>query len=325
MPGISETRTLDAVLTTTMDNYRKTLYDNIFDNYPLLSWTNGKLGQAMRGGSIKRVLDGGNSIYEHLLYGTNSTAKSYSGAESLDTTTQDGMTMANFVWKQYAATISITGIQKRNNSGEAAMINLLESKIKQAEMSLKDLMSQGAWGDGTGNGAKVLTGLQAIVSATTSLGGINPTTYTWWKSNVTSTAGSFAAGGLGKMRTTFNTLSMGNDKPDIIFCDQNVYEYYEAALQPIQRITNTKAADGGFENLTFKGIPIIFDRDCPSGYMYFLNSKYLNLVVHRDADMATTPFITTVDQDITSSKILFQGNMTTNNRRMLGVITGFTA
>ena len=86
MGGIAESRTWDSLLTTTLANYRKTLVDNIFDDYPFLSYINGKLGKAMRGGSIKRTEAGGESIVEHLLYAMNSTVKSYAGAETLDTT-----------------------------------------------------------------------------------------------------------------------------------------------------------------------------------------------------------------------------------------------
>ncbi len=84
MAGLSETRVSDSLLTTTLANYREKMVDNIFDVYPLLSWLNGKLGNAMRGDSVKRTLDGGESIVEHLLYGQNSTVKSYAGSESLD-------------------------------------------------------------------------------------------------------------------------------------------------------------------------------------------------------------------------------------------------
>ena len=78
-------------------------------------------------------------------------------------------------------------------------------------------------------------------------------------------------------------------------------------------------------NLTFKGIPVIFDRDCTSGYMYFLNSNNINLVVHQDADFSTGPFVTPENQDVSTAMVLFQGNLTTNNRRKLGVLTGITA
>ena len=325
MSGITESRTYDSLLTTTLANFREKLVDNIFDNFPLLSWLNGQLGQAMRGNSVKRVIDSGESIVEHILYGVNSTAKSYSGAETLDTTLQEGMTIARFNWKQYSASIGITGLEKRSNQGEAAIIRLLESKTQQSVMSLRDQLSQGAWSDGTGNSSKDLTGLQAIVDSTTTVGGLAPATFTWWAANETASAGSFAATGLEKMRTTYNTISYGNDKPDAIFTDQDVFEYFEKALQPQERYSNTNAANSGFANLTFKGIPLLWDRDCPDKEMYFLNSKYLNLVVHRDADISTGPFQTPENQDVSTAQILFQGNMTTNNRRMLGKITGFSS
>ena len=227
-------------------------------------------------------------------------------------------------WKQYAASIGITGLEKRSNQGEAQMIRLLEAKATQAEMSLRDKMSRDAFSDGTDNSSKALTGLEAIVSTTTTLGGLAPATFDWWKSTVTA-SGSFAAQGISDMRTLYNTLSYGNDRPDFIVTDQNVFEYYEAALQPQERYVNTKAADAGFMNLTFKGIPITFDRDCTAGNMYFLNSRYMTFTTHRDADFSTGEFIIPVGQDVSTALILFQGNMTTNNRRMMGKLTGMTS
>jgi hypothetical protein len=286
---------------------------------------NGKLGTAMRGSSVKKVLDGGESIVVHLLYEKNSAVKSYSGAEQLDTTLQEGMTIGRFNWKQYAVPVGITGLERRSNQGDAALIGLLEAKTNQSTMSLRDTLSVDAFGDGTSNGSKVLGGLQAIVSTTTTLGGLAPATYTWWQGNVTTSAGSFAATGLAKMRTTFNNITFGNDKPDFIVTDQTTFERYESALQPQERYQNTTAANSGFANLTFKAQTIMFDRDCTAGYMYFLNSKYLNWTVHRDADIKPGPFVTPENQDVSTAMILLQGNMTTNNRRKLGVIQGFTA
>lgn len=325
MAGLSETRTYDSLLTTTLANYRKQMVDNIFNDYPFLSYINGKLGKAIRGESIKRTVDGGESIVEHLLYEKNTTVKSYAGAETLDTSLQEGHTIARYNWKQYAGSVVFTGLEKRSNQGESGMINLLTAKMKQTEMSLKDRMATDAFGDGTGNGGKNLTGLQALISATATVGGLSPTTYTWWKADVTASAGSFAATGPDKMRTTFNNVTYGNDKADSIFTTQTVFEYYEKYLQPQERFQSNTAADAGFMNLTFKGVPIIFDRACPSGYMYFLNSKYLSFVVHSDADFSTGPFTTPENQDVATAQILFQGNLTTNCRRKLGLITGFTA
>jgi hypothetical protein len=69
----------------------------------------------------------------------------------------------------------------------------------------------------------------------------------------------------------------------------------------------------------------MFDRDATAGTVYFLNSQYINLCVHRDANFSTGKFIEPENQDATTAKILFQGNLTTNNRRMHGKLTGVTA
>lgn len=325
MPGIAETRTYNALLTTTLANYQKKMVDNIFDVYPLLSWLNGKLGEAMRGASVKKTLEGGESIVEHVLYEKNSTVKSYSGAETLDTTLQEGMTIARYEWKQYAGTVGITGRERRANMGEPALIRLLESKTKQTEMSMRDTLSIDAYGDGTGNGSKVLTGLQEIVSATGVLAGINPSTNAWWAAYSRLTAGSFAANGIKYMGVAFDNLSFGNDKPDFIVTDMATYGFYRDAAQPLERLQIAKVADLGFANLAFMTVPILFDRDCTAGYMYFLNSAYINLNVHKDADFKTGEFITPENQDVSTAKILFQGNLSVCDRRKHGVISGFTA
>jgi len=308
--GVTESREINDVLTTTMANYKNQLMDNIFDVTPLLSWMNGKLGVALRGNSVKRSLSGGESIVEQLLFEQNSTVDSYAGAGVLDTTLQDGMTIARYNWKQYAAATGITGLDKRNNKGEAQLIALLQSKADQTAMSLRDRLNRDAFADGTGNGGKNLTGLEALVDSTGTVGGLAQGTFSWWASEETA-GGSFAARGLNDMRTIYNTLSQGSDRPDFIITTQDVFEFYEKVLQPQERYSNTQAANSGFTNLTFKAIPMVFDRDCSSGVIYFLNSKYLNWVVHQEADMSIGPFVTPENHDVSTSQTIFQGNMTT--------------
>jgi hypothetical protein len=314
---------IDALLTTTLANYRETLIDNIFNDYPGLSYINGTLGRAL-GGSVKEVKDGGESIIEHILYELNSTVDSYSGYETLDVSPQEGMTLARYTWKQYSVAISISGLEERSNMGEAAMINLLKGKTMQAEMTLRDRMNRDLYSDGTGNGSKNLTGLDIIVDSTGTVGGLNQSTYSWWASTETA-SGSFAAQGLNDMMTTYLGISDGNDNADIILSPQNVWQFHWKALQPQERYSNTMAADAGFTNITFMGVPHVWDRDCTSGTAYFLNSRYLKFCVHRDADFSTSEFIRPQNQDARTAQILFQGNLITNNRRRHGKMTSITA
>lgn len=319
----------DSVLSTTLANYRPTLEDNIFKANPLLYWLAGQYpavpnAQNQSRGQ-KKTLPGGESIVIPLMYEQNTTVTNYSKYSPIDVTPQEGITSARFTWKQMAASISISGLEEAQNAeSDTRIINLLEAKTKQAEMSLGEQMDSQFFGAG-GDGTLAFTGLQSIVSTTGTLGGISRTGNPWWQAKVATSAGSFAAGGLAAMRTKFNDVSKGPDHPDLIMTDQTTFERYENILQPQERFTDSKTADGGFQNLKFKDAVVMYDFYCTAGSMYFLNSKYLNWNVHKDVDFATTAFVKPDNQDARVAQILVYGDLTVSNCQRQGLISGFTA
>lgn len=313
------------ILSTTLKKYQKTLTDNIHKSNAVFYQLKKMNGM--------REEDGGERIVEPLMYGKNTTAKSYSGYEALDTTPQTGIDSAEFNWKQYSVSISISGLEERQNAGTSRIINLLEAKTTQAEMSLTEALSVGLFSDGTGNGGKNLTGFQAMISASGTYGGISSSANTWWKAGVESSS---EALGLPKMRTAYNTSSVGGkDAPTLIVTTQTLFESYEALF------TNTAIsgggshfstpsegrktmADGGFQTLEFKGVPIVWDEQCPSGTMYFINSKHMKLVMHKNANFKTTDFVKPENQDARIAQILVQGNLTCNRRASFYALTAKT-
>ena len=58
------------------------------------------------------------------------------------------------------------------------MIDLLEAKTKQSEMSLRDMLSRHAFA--TNVGGNELDGLELIVDSTGTVGGLSQTTFPWW-------------------------------------------------------------------------------------------------------------------------------------------------
>ena len=81
----------------------------------------------------------------------------------------------------------------------------------------------------------------------------------------------------------------------------------------------------------FKQCPMYWDRDCPVGTVYGLNSKYIALVGHTDRWFKQSPFsdgpraaaggnATTVDARY--SMITTFGNLTVSNRAAHFVVTG---
>jgi hypothetical protein len=307
----------DTLLATTLANYRDQLTDNIFTARPLTY-------HLMDKGRI-RMLDGGTKIVEPLIYGQNSTVGSYSGYDTISLTAQEGISAAEYDWKQYAASIAISGIEEAKNNGEAAILNLLEAKVMQAEESMREGFNQMFFGDGTGNSGKNWNGLGNLIESGNTVGGINSATgqgNDWWRSYEENTAAVLT---LAQMATAYNSVSVGNDHPDMVLTTQTLFEKYESLLQPQLRYTDTKTADAGFQNLLFKAAPVTYDAHAPAGTVFFLNSKYLTLVGHSGKWFSQTEFVRPENLDARYALIMCYGNLTCRNRAKQGKLTAKTA
>jgi hypothetical protein len=314
----------DEILSTTLANYRDQLTDNVFTARPLTY-------HLMDKGRI-RMVNGGTKIVEPLIYGQNSTVKPYSGYDSIDLTPQEGISAAEFEWKQYAASVAISGIEEAKNNGEQEVINLLEAKIMQAEESLREGFNRMFFGDGTDtlgaggtNSGKSWNGLGNLIESGNTVGGINSASgqgNDWWRSYEQNTAGALT---LAQMATAYNSVSVGNDHPDMVLTTQTLFEKYESLLQPQLRYTDAKTADAGFQNLLFKSAPVVYDVHAPTGTMFFINSKYISLVGHSEKWFANTPFVRPENMDARYALIMCYGNLTIRNRAKQGKLTAKTA
>jgi hypothetical protein len=305
----------DEILSTTIANHSSQMIDAIFTARPLAFF----LKQA---GQIKTI-SGGHKIVQPLMYAKNTTAGSYTGSDVLSTTAQSGITASEWEWKQYAASIVIEGLEEAQNSGEEQVIDLLESKVTQTTETILENMDEMFLDDGTGNGGKDWNGLKNLVASNSaSVGGINPATDTWWASSVNSSG---ITQTIALMNTMYNNISVGNDQPNLILTTQALYEGYEKLIQTNQRFQDTTAADAGFQNLMYKGAPILFDTYVDANYMYFLNTKYLRLIGHSANWFRATPFKQPDNQDIRVAQIICYGNLVALNRKRLGAFTNMTA
>lgn len=300
----------NSILTTTLAKYRNTLVDNVFKDRPLLNFLSSK-------GRI-RMIDGGESIVEQLIYAQNSTVASYSGYEPLDITPQEGLTAAVYPWRQLAASVAINGLEEAQNAGESRLIPLLKSKVMQAEESLKESLNEMLYADGTGNSGKDFLGLEALVDDAGIVGNINSATVgnEYWQSVVVDAAADTdTVRNDDEWTNAFYSASKGGgDAVDAMFTTQELFEHYESGLAPQLRFTSNDKADARFITLEFKGRPLYYDFYCPAGITYGINSKYMNLVGHRNVWFKNTPFKDAPDKDAKWSQILVYGNLTVSNR-----------
>jgi hypothetical protein len=314
----------DTILATTLKNYVPRLVDNVFTARVLVFF----LKQA---GNIRQV-GGGAKIVLPLIYAQNDTAGSYSGYDPIDTTPQEGISAAEYSWKQYAASIAINGLEEAQNAGEEQIIDLLEARMDNAEKSLMNTIAADCYSDGTANGSKVIGGLQYLVPDSVSsgtVGGIDQGTYTWWRSVVRDASSTLGAVTSANIKPHLNALHVqlvrGSDKPDLYIADDNYWTAYLESLQAIQQVTSDSSASAGFSSLKYMGADFVLDGGfgggCPENHCYALNTNYIFLRPH-----AARNFVPlgkgreSVNQDATVKLMAWAGNMTASVRFLQGVL-----
>jgi len=317
-PGLSE------IITTTLRNRSGVIADNMSENNALLY-------RLSKRGRIKPV-SGGRTIVQELMYAENSTFQRYSGYETLNISPSDVISAAEFDWKQASVAVTISGLEEAMNSGPDALLDLLETRIDNAEKTMQNNLSSDMYSDGTASSGKQIGGLQLLVADTVSsgtVGGINQGTYTFWRNQTYSatTSGGSAASAANiqrYMNTLYQRCSRQTDRPDLIICDTNYYNFYLSSLQSIQRITSDEMAQAGFQSLKYMGADVVFDGGigggCPSNHMYMLNTNYLFWRPHKSRNMVPLDRVSSINQDASVQLIIWMGNMTASNRQLQGVI-----
>ena len=298
------------LLTSTLEKRpKKEVADAIFNRIPTFEYLNSK-------GKI--MLDGGASIVVPLETATNSTAKFYDGYDTLDTSAQDNHTSGQYTWKQGAVSVAISGREADiQNRGESALINLLMMKQKNAERSLTNVINQKL--HSSSNLSKEITSLVTMIDATSTIGEINSTTFSYWQSQTT-TGGVFSNQGVADWRAMYNTLKNEGGNPDMIITTQTVHQAYEATMTPQIRYTSMGTGDTKFRDLEFAGSSVRFDDQCASGVSYFLDSDVLHLYVNENRNFVYNEFVRPPDQDAKVAQFLVGLELATTNRRRLGIV-----
>ena len=324
MAATSTTETWDAAWTLTMRAKRKELTDNFFDAYPTLDM--------FRSGGALVTDNGGKEIQADLMYSGNS-AQYFSGYDVLNTDAVDGITAAFYPFRYAAVPITINYTEEMENRKSDAAMKLLAAKTEQSMLTLRDQINSSIYSAQTG---KAPLGFQDLIAAApgtspTTLGGITVSSNTWWKnkSNNATADTSFVTinnthfyEGMLRMSTTWNDVSEGNEQPTNIFTTNAIYADFEEIFEGTgyQRLSSKDAPGVDGRLPSFRGIPVQYDRDCGTGRMYFLNTKYLKMHMQAGMNFAKTPFKEPSNQMAKVGFIVVGLQITTNNRRRQGVI-----
>ena len=321
------------IIATNIQSRTGELADNVTNNNALLRRLKDR-------GNVK-TFSGGNVILQEIMYNDSTTnnTNSYSGYEVLNVSQNSPISSAQFSITQYAAAVSISGLEMIQNSGKEAIIDLLDGRMMVAEAQLANRIGADIYTDGTGNSGKNITGLGAAVPdapSTGTYGGINRANYTFWRSQkysgVTDGGSAVSASNIQSyMDSLAVQLIRGTDKPDLIVADSNYYRLYLQSMQSIQRVTDggNSTQGAGFASLKYYGAGMASDVVLDGGigsaatanHMWFLNTKYLMFRPHVDRNFVPIGGERqAVNQDAIVKLIGWSGNLTSSGPQFCGVL-----
>lgn len=317
--------TFTEMVLSTNRSWSKGVTDNVSENNALLHRMKKKGNIETRGG--------GREIDVRLAYAENSTYQRYSGFEQLDTGSSDEFTAATFPWQQVALHIVSSGRELRLNAGKEAMINLVKEKKKNAIRTAENQFAIDVYSDGTLSNQ--INGLANLIQTdgNGTVGGIDASTWTFWQNQYkemtgTNLAATPNATNAASMKADMNSLWLslvrGKDKPDVIVMTHDLYTLYETGEQQLQRYASSELAQAGFASLKYKSADVIFDDNSNFGTTdekaYFINTDYMKLIQHKEAQWSMDEEKTPVNQDAVVIPTYWMGNMCLSNRSLQGVL-----
>lgn len=244
---------------------RARLYDNFFKSSPLIVRLNTK-------NKVKQK--GGRNIQTPFIY-AGLGGGSYGRGDTFDTSDKEFFTHLELPWKFNYVPVTLFGMDLAMNEGAAKVLDLFDSHVRGAELTMFENMAKQMFGNGQGNTAKDLDGLRVAVDDTLAYGGITRDTSpqgTAIKAHVDSTGGAFS---LSMVQAAYGKVTFGTIQPDLIVTTQAIFDKFWERVQPSQRWGNEDLKKIGMRSCQFNAADVVVDQYCPAETIYLLNTEFL--------------------------------------------------
>lgn len=298
---------------------------------------------------------GGTSLKIPIKYTASSSGGWYENWDTFKVNQTAVRTQAEFKMKQMYFSVPVSGAQLGVNKGEAQVLRLLTTEMDSVASDMLDTFGTGLYSDGTGTSNKQLTGLQAAVddgNGVATYAGLARGTYTTWLSDLDSSSNTITRA---ELAASHNAAKQINATPTIGVTTETIWNTIEGLAVGTVSFNNPigtgglakeygtmtragvrrgQAGELGFTTLFFRGVPIVADPKCTSGYFYFLDENHIGLGRWPYPDsmgyvtksnyhgFAWTGLKVPTNQDATVGQFLFYGDLITDSCRAHSYMTG---
>lgn len=294
------------LLSSTLFSIRDSEVDELYKKVAFLDGVRKAGGVETEPGGIKiqRPL----AIQEH-----STITQLATGYEPVNLAVNDVLRPAIYDWADFVAPIVVTKKEEMENSGEYAIVKIVEARMKSVMgMLRREANKQILRGDsavlsslntlngnvGIGSATGFLEHL-AVGSQTNVVGGVSKATFSTtpgWQNQFKNGGGSLGMDDLYALYISANSVAPMGDIKHVIM-SESVLAQYRQLLFANERFIDTKTLDGGRMALAFNGA--IAEQDPQMGFSssvagtvgaYMLNYDGIKLVFHADGDFAVSPF-----------------------------------
>ena len=271
MPALA----LNRVYSTTLHNQRSDVAMEIVQSNPLL-W------HFYRQGAVR--YEGGTEVRTPVVVTESQNVSAIAPYDTFSTTPEDGPDTARYPnWYKNRCSVVLDNTEIAQNKGPQQIVNLLESKLAIAKISLINDLSRQIWIDNSAN-TNEIDGIyssnntdgfiQARTEATqaNTTGGIDRAVYANWRNRYQSIT-AFGADGLDAWEQCYMDCSSRGSHPDLIVTSPTVYRFYKRLVAANQEERDKALWDQGFQNLLFEGTPVVPDPELDgTGRTFFLTT-----------------------------------------------------
>lgn len=323
MPGLDATF-LNAVTRT---KYEKVIRNNLYNSSP---WFQQLFVSGRVKDMVATALEWTVVIKKHAAYGR------YKGYDVFASQPINPVITAKLEPANYYATLSISGDEKRKNSGNAEKLaNMVDVQFNNAESTLKEQFFYDAYSTGAMVGDRAgLQGARAAISASNTYANINRATAvnSPWRANITDAStytydelhDNSGTKYLPSVMRRMVTSCTHEYSPDRIYTSEDIWNEYQDIADAKIELTPSEA-NLGFEHVKFGALgKMFFDKYCPAGYMFFISQKDWTVYVYPGVNfqMPEEGWMRPHNQDALTTQILWSGQMKLESPWHQGAITG---
>lgn len=277
-----------------------------------------------------RPIDGGPTIVIPIEYAENGSYKRYSGAEQLNTTSNDVFTSFQYPWCQFAINVQANGREMLQNMGRSQNRNLVKSRVRNAQTTVENQFNIDCLSDGSL--PNQVNGLQLLIApaGTGTVGGIARSSYAFAQNQFyRATTDGGVALSASNIASYMDALDLRiqryRGKTKVILSDDLTYAMYESAIHPLERLNQPDGKLGklGFRSYRYKDAELVFEPSIsgmPTNTQYWLDPDVIELNPHSNRNLVRLPKRDSFNQDAQIEYLAWMGNLTVKNFRRLGTL-----